>query len=506
MFLALERSLFPGLAARWRRGKAPPRDDSVIGQARTGQQSTYKVSTLAGIALLGVLWGGIVAVAGLNALYLCVSLIGCAFILLDYRVGVVLLILFMPISNSYVFPHAILGITGLNPLNLVLMGTLGSCLLHGLSDASLRHFLPRPLVWFYIVPIVAAGLIGSRHVAEIAPAFYVLDLIDFDNATGYVRDMVVKPLFMVIFALLVGAAVSRSARPEKFLMPMLVSMWAMGLLVIGFVAQSGISISQLASSDSREFLSTLGLHANDLGRLFVVAYALLLFVWAETKEPGFRFVLLATMLPVVTALVLTFSRGAFVGFIVVNALFLIWRRSVKTLVFFGLLAAIALFALPGAVYDRAATGEGEGLNAISAGRVEGLWLPLLPEVLHSPVYGSGLGSMMWSETMRAGGGANVLQATHPHNAYLQALLDMGGLGLVLMCAYFIHVWRGFRELGRDPQLVPALRGLYQGAAAGLLSLLVSNVTDGSLVPRPEQAFLWLMVGMMYGQLNKRPAT
>ena len=83
MFLALERSLFPGLVARWRRNKAPPRDDSVIGQARTEQQSTYKASTLAGIALLGVLWGGVVAVAGLNALYLCISLIGCAFILLD---------------------------------------------------------------------------------------------------------------------------------------------------------------------------------------------------------------------------------------------------------------------------------------------------------------------------------------------------------------------------------------------------------------------------------------
>jgi hypothetical protein len=41
--------------------------------------------------------------------------------------------------------------------------------------------------------------------------------------------------------------------------------------------------------------------------------------------------------------------------------------------------------------------------------------------------------------------------------------------------------------------------------AGLLSILVSSVTDGSLTPRPEQAFLWLAIGMMYGQSNKRPA-
>jgi hypothetical protein len=37
----------------------------------------------------------------------------------------------------------------------------------------------------------------------------------------------------------------------------------------------------------------------------------------------------------------------------------------------------------------------------------------------------------------------------------------------------------------------------------LLGILASSVTDGSLLPRPEQAFLWLAIGMMYGQLHKR---
>jgi hypothetical protein len=50
-----------------------------------------------------------------------------------------------------------------------------------------------------------------------------------------------------------------------------------------------------------------------------------------------------------------------------------------------------------------------------------------------------------------------------------------------------------------------MRGFYQGAAAGLLSILVSNVTDSSLTPKPEHAFLWLAIGMMYGQRTRRPA-
>ncbi|MGE5946933.1 MAG: O-antigen ligase family protein [Betaproteobacteria bacterium] len=457
------------------------------------------------MALLGLLAGVVVAVAGLNALYLCVSLVACAFILLDFRIGVVLLILLMPISSSAVFPHAMLGITGLNPLNLLLLATLGSGLLHGLADGSLRHFLPRPLLWLYILPIVAAGMIGAQHVGEIAPVFHVHALIDFDSTGGYLRDMLVKPLGMVLFAALVAAAVSRSAITEKFLVAGLISIWAIGLTVIVFVAQSGIGLKQLAGSDAREFLSALGLHANDLGRMYVVAYALLLFTWAGSRQAGEKFVLLVTMALVVCALVLTFSRGAFAGFVVVNAAFVLWRRSMRTLVAFGLAAAVALFAMPAAVYERAAVGSGEGWNAISAGRVDGLWLPLLPEIARSPIYGSGLGSIMWSAPMRASGGAGVLQATHPHSAYLQALLDMGVAGLVLLCAYFIHVWRGFRALSLDPHLAPAVRGYFQGAMAGLLSILVSSVTDGSLTPRPEQALLWLAIGMMYGQLHKRPA-
>ena len=463
----------------------------------------FKFSVFAGLALLGVFWGSAVALAELNALYLCVSLIGCVFILRDFRIGVVLLILLLPISRSHVFPHAMLGITGLNPFNLLLAGTLGSCLLHGLSGGGIGRFVPRPLLGLYVVPILIAGALGSRHVGDIAPVFGMYDMLDFDDAAGYLRELVFKPLTMVVFALLVGAAVSKSEKPEKFLIPALISMWVMGSLVIVFVLLSGVGLDQLADSTSRDFLSALGMHANELGPLYAAAYALLLFTWAESKESGLRLALLASIGLVTVALMLTFSRGAFLGFVVVNVLFLLWRRNTKTLVFFGLLAATALFLLPEAVYDRIATGYGSGLNAISSGRIEGIWLPLLPEILRSPIYGSGLGSILWSEAMRSADGVTILAVGHPHNAYLQALLDMGIAGLILVCAYFALVWKGLRALSVDPALSPTLRGFYLGAAAGLASLLTASVTGSSLTPVAEQSFLWLAIGMMYGQRARK---
>jgi O-antigen ligase len=506
MSLVLERRIFPGLTALWRQCAGLFSDDSAQ-DSRAWRRVASKLSVSAGLALLGVFWGFVVAVAGVNGLYLAASLIGCVFIVRDFRVGVVLLILLMPISSTSMFPRAMLGVNGLNPANVLLVGTLGSYLLQGLFDGSPRRFMPRPVLWLYLVPILVAGALGLGHVGDIAPTLLMFKEVESSTAAGYIRVEVLSRLLMVAFALLVGAAVSKSERPERFLIPTLVAIWVTSLTVIVFVYQSGITLGALASSTSREFLSALGMHANEWGRLYVVAYALLLFTWAETGRSALRVALLASMGVVVVALILTFSRGSFLGFTLVNVLFLLWRRSARALILFGLLGTVALFALPEAVYDRITTGFGGGpgsefeggADAISAGRVGLLWIPLLPDVLRSPIYGHGLGSILWSEAMRRGAGVTILAVGHPHNAYLQALLDMGIVGLVLVCAYFAHVWKGFRTLSADPALSPTLRGFYLGAAAGLASLLTSYVTDSSLLPKPEQVFLWLAIGMMYGQ-------
>ena len=36
---------------------------------------------------------------------------------------------------------------------------------------------------------------------------------------------------------------------------------------------------------------------------------------------------------------------------------------------------------------------------MSAGRIDDIWLPLLPELFKSPLWGNGLNSIMWSYAM-----------------------------------------------------------------------------------------------------------
>lgn len=448
-------------------------------------------AALAAAAVCGVA----VSFADTTAALLCAALVACVFIVYDFRIGVVLLIVLMPLSASTLFPHQMAGIKGLNPLNALLAATLGSYLLRALGDGSLRSFVPGRLFWLYLVPILVAGVLGSRHVGEIPLSLHAAEQVTYDNASGYLRDVLAKPMFLVLFALLVAAAVRRSRDPAKFVIPTLVSIWLMGLLVVGFVFVSGASLDFLSSAGSREFLSTLGVHANELGYLFAVAYALALFTWPLTRERPLRLALAASMLLIVAALVLTFSRGAFVGFVVVNVLFVLTRRHAYGWIAGGLLIGALMLALPGAVYDRLSVGLDGDWSALSAGRFDEIWLPLLPELWRSPLLGNGLSSILWSDAMRSG---TILQVTHAHNAYLNTLLDMGFLGLALVCAFFWLLWRGFRRAAADPKLDPTLRGFLAGGAAGLVSFLVAAVAGSHLTPCPEQSFLWLAAGVLYG--------
>ena len=456
------------------------------------------------VLLVGAAAGGYaLAVQEVEALYVGLAGAAAIAVLLDYRIGAVLLVALLPVSATSLFPRGLMGITGLNPINLLLAATLVAYLAKG----RLEHpgaLLPRPLVLLYMLPIVAAGVMGTMHVDDIHPSFYEQLVINYTNWSGYLRDTVIKPLLTVLAAALVGAAVAKARKPEPFVLALAVGACLLALVMLGFILASGVRLGWLASARARAFFDQIGTHANELGRVFVTAYALLLFAWWETKTEKAKVALFAALGVLSLCIVLTFSRNAFLGFFLVNGLFLIWRFNAKKLGLALLGTAVAVALAPEAVYRRLTYGFDTGsADAVSAGRIEHIWLPLVPDALQSPLWGQGLDSILWSHAMTSG---SVLFVGHPHNAYLQAILDMGVIGLALMVAYYWTVWRGFRALGSNAYLSPLMRGFFQGACAALVAFAVSGLTGGSLRPQPENVLLWIAIGIMYGLLARRPAS
>lgn len=465
-------------------------------------QSNFALTAgLAGLVALGAAMGFALVFGELEALWVSLSVIAAIAILYDFRAGAVLLILLLPLSETTLFPHSLFGVIGLNPLNLGIAVAFGSFILHGRAKKAGTVF-PRQLLWLYVVPLLLAGFHGAPHAKDVAPILYDDLAINFVDAAGYLRDVVFKPLLTVLTAVLVAAAVARSKKPERFLIAIGVSIALICLVSIGFVVKTGATLDELSSEHARTFFSSIGVHANSLGRLCAVGYAMMLFAWAESKSAPFRLACLAGMATVVVALTLTFSRGAFVGFAIVNGLFFLWRFNAKTMALVVLAGVALLVAAPEQVFERLSLGFQSGnLNEISAGRIDTIWLPILPEVWNSPLIGQGLGSTMWSEALRKG---LMLDVTHPHNAYLEALLDVGVVGLAILLCYYAHVWKNLRALGSNAFLSPELRGFFQGSAAGLVAFMITNFAGSSLAPLPETAFLWVAIGVMYGQLARRP--
>jgi O-antigen ligase len=202
-------------------------------------------------------------------------------------------------------------------------------------------------------------------------------------------------------------------------------------------------------------------------------------------------------------MVLTFSRGAFLGFFVINALFLVWKFNARLIGLALIFGAIAVAMAPGYLVDRIMFGFATGdPNTVSADRLEGIWAPLLPEIWKTPLWGNGLGSVMWSLPMLTD---EMNRVGHPHSAYLEALLDMGVIGLALMLAYFWHVWRGFRALGSNAYLSPEMRAFFQGATAALVCFFITGWVGSSFRPEAEFIFLWLAIGVMYGMFRRTRA-
>jgi O-antigen ligase len=455
-----------------------------------------------GMLALALGCGYALALGELAGLYVGVSLVCAVAVLFDFRIGAVLLLVMLPMSASALFPHGLMGITGLNPVNLLALATFGAYVLHGRTQAA-GALVPQPLLWLFIVPIILAGLLGMGHVKDIPSFFYELGVVTFYTGTQYLMAMLVKPIVIVAVAVLIGAAAARSQKPERFIVVIAISAWLIALIQIGFVISLGAPLAAMAASESRNFYAPLGMHANELGRLHLFAFALLLFVWAETKRPEAKLFLMITLCMLGLALLLTFSRTAFAGAALVGAAFVMLKFSMRSLslALIGL-ALIAAFGLE-VLYSRLSLGFDQGADAVSAGRIEGIWLPLLPELAKHRVFGNGLGSTLWSFPMLNGA---MYPAGHPHNAYLEALLDMGIVGFALLMAYYVHVWRGFRALGSNAWLDSQTRGLFQGATVALAALFVTCMTGGSLRPAAETAYLWIAIGLMYGLRSRKPTS
>jgi O-antigen ligase len=194
------------------------------------------------------------------------------------------------------------------------------------------------------------------------------------------------------------------------------------------------------------------------------------------------------------ALALTAGRMGYMAWAVVGfALGMLrWRRY---LVIVPLVAMLAAWAVPGA-FDRLGQGfedEVTDVYTVTAGR-NMAWPLVLDKIAEAPLVGYGRRGME-----RTGIAAQLRDEfdedfAHPHNAYLEMLLDNGWIGLLLVAPFYLTI------LGTAVRLLRDRRSPYFVVAGAVtttlvLALLVASVGSQTFYPREGAVPMWCAIGL-----------
>lgn len=419
----------------------------------------------------------------------------------DFRIFAVLVVFLLPFVPIRFLSQAVAGLSGLRIVGLAILMTAAAVFIAvAVRPGQLRFPAWRPIFLAYLLVFVVAALDGARSVSLIPAYFNVLGVFSETTALGYLQVMLFSPGLVIVASYVMALLAANTRRPAWVTVPVLASAVLLAALLCLVATGTSSTVDELAQQESRRHLSVLGPHANELGLVLNMALALALCSLGQARSRGAALWLGAGSLVLAAGILLTFSRGAFLGLLVVMVYAVLVRRKGGWLPLVLVALALAVAAMSDAVVGRALHGiGGNDIDLISSGRVNEIWRPLLPEIARHPLFGSGHASILWSEAAQT---RSILPVGHPHSAYLASLLDVGIAGSIITLVFFVHMWRLFLRVARAGQ-AHGLRGFFLGAAACIPLLLVQGITDDSFMPGFTHVYLWLAYGAATGISARR---
>lgn len=462
---------------------------------------------VAGSVLLALLFGLAGAVFGAEAQLMVVLLgVPAVAMILDQRLGLFLFVMLAPYNGAVDVPRMVQNIVYFGICALFFVRLMMTRVVSGGFELP----LPKEFI-LYVLLFTGATAIGITHLHEITPAYLFKIRVDTYGLKEYVVGFYARQLTLVIMAaIVVWLLVAKRSRPDWIINTALASGALFVLLMLAVLAARGFPLSELRT---RTFFMVLGRQSNSLGGLLYILLASVLYMREMAKGAGRRSALLALAVLLVIGVVLSASRGAVLAMLMIFFLYVVEFRRVRAAFAGALILASAALLAPESIQERIFQGLDSGgvedasasagfQDRVTSGRLY-IWSRLAPEVLNSPLVGSGLASSQWSEFARSG----EYFATHPHNLYLAVLMDTGLVGAVIMFLFYRYIWRSFRMLGRDDRLAPHIQGYFRGAAAALIAYLVAGLPNGNWDPSQDQTYLWVAIGLAIGTravLGPRP--
>ncbi|MDP4152331.1 MAG: O-antigen ligase family protein [Bacillota bacterium] len=226
--------------------------------------------------------------------------------------------------------------------------------------------------------------------------------------------------------------------------------------------------------------------------LIPVAFALLI-----GKKTGGRYEWIVSIFFMGLALVYTYSRGAWLAFILAFGLYLLIINKV-----FIKLATLCLLAVPflPAVLPHSVVGRISSIGNMSdtstAYRVN-IWVGTLRMLKHFWVTGIGTGTDIFTQVYPAYALSGAAYALHPHNLFLNIIVEMGFLGFI--CFLFILVFYFKRVLGSRFDIDDVdTKNMITALGVGMLAYVLQGLTDNVWYNYRIFLMFWTILGLTVG--------
>lgn len=425
------------------------------------------------------------------------------------------LILLAAVIEHPDMPRTIMGIQGFNPWNLLLFFVLCGWFYNARQEG-LKWDLPRHIVVLLAIYTLIVFISFFRMLADYDTFIYLMTELEaygrIQSTMGLISEHIINAFKWVIpGALLFHGCNSR----KRLIMAMTCILGVYFLLAIQVIRWMPIGMAlsgaDIEARSIKILLKEVGFHRVNLSMMLAGAS------WAIFSTRVFfkkKYLILAILMCsgiVLFGQALTAGRAGYVTWAGVGGILCLvkWR---KYLLLAPLAVIVIISTMPGVLerlqqgfspdtYDTServdpyAYRQGAiDLYTVTAGRVVA-WPFVIEKIEERPLFGygklamirTGVANFLWLEYGEA--------FPHPHNAYLQLLLDNGWFGFIpIMLFYFLILKYSF-SLFRDnsTDIYQAIGGM---TMALVLALFVASIGSQTFYPREGALGMWCSIGLM----------
>ena len=423
----------------------------------------------------------------------------------DWYKSLCVLILLMAVLEHPDMPKAMLGIPGLNVWNTLCAFILLSWAVHrgeeGQSWDMPRHITILLLLYLSVVLVGFSRMMLDQGVRETIPAGEL------------VSEFLINTLKWVVPGLLLFDGCRSRSRFLLALGSLLAVYFLLGVQVIRWIPPgAAISGEELSARSLKLLVKEVGYHRVNLSMMLAGASWAVLATVPLVGQGVYRILTVTVFLSLVYAQALTGGRMGYATWAVVGVTlaFIRWRKIL-------LLVPLVILAIPvvvPGVAERLMQGfspasldqpgvapefqdynpGGPDLYTITAGR-NIAWHFVVSKIAESPLVGfgrqamvrTGLTKILWEEYRES--------FPHPHNAYLEMLLDNGWLGILLVLPFYIVILRHAVSLFRDSR-DPVFVSVGGVTCALVVALLVASIGSQTFYPREGSVPMWCSIGLL----------